>query len=183
MACAGAWLSVNHAHARLREISERAQAQRVAGPNQQAQLPAKTLDHGDICSNRLVNEREIVLASVGIKQMRQRKIRHAIAERCEPGAASHSCHEERGWRLARHIKIPQNTEARVIAARSEKIISLPFAIFLDDPPAVLLDPFIDQLLGKHPFSSDSGTRKLATLGQVVDLLLIDPQVLRDLFRV
>ena len=110
--------------------------------------------------------------------MRQGDVRDAVLD-CGQSAAAAAVREKEGCRrLASRVEVAQNSETRVVAARREKKFSLVRVFAAGDSPAIFFDPFIDQPLGENPLTGDPRTRELAGLGHEIDLLLIDPDVLR-----
>src|ERR1051325_6559839 len=100
------------------------------------------------------------------------EIRSAVASRRQAAAAAEGRHEQESRRPAGRIEVAQDAEARVVAAGAEEQLPLVFYVSVR-APAALLDPFIDELFGKHPLAGNPGARELTGLGEVVDLLLVN----------
>jgi hypothetical protein len=112
-----------------------------------------------------------------IQKMRCREIRDAAAQRRQPAAAAGSIQEKRSGPCPALEKIAQHAQARVIASRSEQKPA-PFGADFSGPwlGGAPFDPGINQFPGEGPFTGDSGARNLLSLGQRINLLLVDPQI-------
>jgi hypothetical protein len=128
---------------------------------------------------------EVVLAGLGVEQVGPRDVRASEVEGAEPLDAAGRGQEEAAVGVLLLVDRLQQVEQRVVASGGEQGAlgaRRGGAVLPEGGPRVALEPLVDEVLEEDPLPGHPGRGDLPRLHEGVHLLLVDVQVLGDLFR-